>query len=407
MNTQMLTTSSRFTALQKLPRHNRAFLQALKAIEFGRLTLITPEGERLVFIGSSKGPMADWRLSDWGVLDEFIARGEIGFADTYIDGRWSTSSLEELITFGLMNGGRLERFLHGQPWHALLLRLKYLLRGNTLQGSRRNVVAHYDLGNNFYKLWLDKSMTYSCALFEGSETRTIEQAQQAKYERVLNRLGAQSGQHILEIGCGWGGFAEVAAKKGIRVTALTLAPAQAAYARERLAREGLDHLVNVELMDYREVKGQFDHVVSIGMFEHVGEKYWPTYFNTIRSHLKPGGKAIVQTIILGDRLYKDLGNVTGVIEYYIFPGGMLPCRSRFLEEARNASLVCSDTYSFGQDYVQTLTHWLNQFEASLDSVKAYGYDDRFIRMWRFYLTSCIASFRSRRTSVMQAELMHE
>ncbi len=403
---QTLTSSTGYTTVQKLPRHNQAFLRALKTIEFGRLTLITPEGERMAFTGASKGPLADWRLSDWGVLDEFMVRGEIGIADTYIDGRWSTSGLEELITFGLMNGGRLERFFHGQPWHVLMLRLKYLLQGNSMRGSRRNVVAHYDLGSNFYKLWLGKSMTYSCALFEGDESRSLEDAQQAKYERVLQRLGAQRGQHILEIGCGWGGFAEAAASKGVRVTALTLAPVQAACAREKLASAGLDHLVSVEVMDYREIKGQFDHVVSIGMFEHVGECHWAEYFDTIRSRLKPGGKAMIQTVMLGDRLYRDTGNITGVIEYYISPGAMLPCRMRFLDDVHDADLACTDMYTFGQDYVTTLTHWLKRFEANLDSVRAYGYDERFIRLWRFYLTSCIASFRSRRTSVMQAELMH-
>lgn len=406
MNSNTATSAIGFDISRPAYKKNRAFLQALETIEYGKLTLITPDGNRMVFAGTAQGPVADWQIYDWRVFDDFIARGEFGFADTYIDGRWTSRSLEALITFGLMNTDRLEQFFHGRPFYALWLRLKYMLLNNSVRGSRRNVVAHYDLGNNFYKLWLDKGMTYSCGLFEGDNSRTLEDAQQAKYDRILRKLDAKPGQHILEIGCGWGGFAEAAAKQGVYVTAITLASTQAAYARARFERLSLDHLASVELVDYRKIDGIFDHIVSIGMFEHVGERYWPVYFDTIRKCLKPGGKAMVQTITLDDEIFEKLGHLTGVIEYYIFPGGMLPSRNRFLEHAKAAGLHCRETYAFGQDYAITLAHWLKQFEAQLPAVRQLGYDERFIRLWRFYLASCIASFKSRRTSVMQAELTH-
>jgi cyclopropane-fatty-acyl-phospholipid synthase len=380
--------------------------QAFEKIEFGRLIVTTPEGEQREFIGSSAGPSARWSIYDQHVLAEVVARGEIGFAESYIQKRWDSRELTQLITLLLLNSPVLEHYFHGKLLHFLGLQLKYRLTRNSLAGSQRNIKRHYDLGNDFYSLWLDNSMTYSCALFEGDASRSLEEAQQAKYQRILSKLSAKPGDHILEIGCGWGGFAEAAARQGLRVTAITLSAKQAEYASERLKRCKLDTLVKVVLKDYRKVDGQFDHIVSIGMFEHVGHRYWPVYFRAIKRLLKPGGKAMIQTITLDDDLFEKLGSTTGFIEKYIFPGGFLPSKRRFRQAAGKAGLNLHEIYAFGGDYARTLTCWLNRFESQLKEVKALGYDETFIRMWRFYLASCIASFASRRSDVMQAEITH-
>jgi cyclopropane-fatty-acyl-phospholipid synthase len=408
MATQTLYHPARFRLPSDIPGHgrHRPFLEALQHIEYGRLTLVTPEGETFAFAGPQPGPAAHLKLHDWQALGDLVARGEIGFAEAYIEERWSSADMPALLTFGLINSPSLEHFFHGRPWYALWLRLSHLLHANSKEGSRRNVMAHYDLGNDFYKLWLDESMSYSCALFEGNTSRSLEAAQAAKYQRVLRTIAAAPGDHILEIGCGWGAFAEVAARRKIRVTAITLSKEQAHYARQRLYRAGLHHMVSVQLADYREVAGSFDHIVSIGMFEHVGERYWPTYFKTLKERLRPGGRALIQSIMLDDFLFESLRGHTGFIEQYIFPGGMLPSKSRFYATAAKAGLSCPEMYAFGQDYVLTVRHWLTRFEAHTDKIRALGYDEAFIRLWRFYLASCIASFASRRTDVVQAALVH-
>jgi len=382
------------------------FLVALKGVEHGRLVMATPENNILEFSGLKEGPEAHLFLKDWQVLDDLIARGEIGFAENYIDKKCDSDDLAALLTFSLLNAPVLERFFHGKPLYALWLRLKNSLRGNSLNGSRKNIMEHYDLGNDFYSLWLDKSMTYSCGLFDGDESRSLEEAQAAKYRRILNKLSAKPGEHILDIGCGWGGFAEAAAKQGLHVTAITISKEQADYAKERMQKAGLDNLVSVELTDYREIKGKFDHVVSIGMIEHVGQQYWPVYFETVKKALKPGGKAMIQSITLDCSLFEELGSATGFIEHYIFPGGMLPSKSRFRMNAEQAGLKCREMFAFGEDYARTLKHWLSRFESNKDKVLALGFDEPFLRLWRFYLSSCIASFLSKRSDVMQAELVH-
>lgn len=381
-------------------------VKALRCIDHGDLTLISPEGDVLNFLGRSKGPAARLSVKDWGVLNDLMARGEIGFAEAYMDGRWDSPDLPALLTFGMVNNAALEQFFYGKPLYAIWLRLKYFMRENSLQGSRRNIMQHYDLGNDFYSMWLDRSMTYSCALFEGDGARELEDAQQAKYRRILNKLGAKPGDHVLEIGCGWGGFSVAAAKQGLKVTAVTISPAQAEYAKQYITREGLSHLANVELCDYREIRGMFDHVVSIGMFEHVGEKYWPDYFRAIKQHLKNGGTAMVQTITLDAHLFETLRGVVGFIEAYIFPGGMLPSKFHFEQAVENEGLTCGEMFNFGEDYAITLRHWLARFEANRQAIAGLGFDERFIRLWRFYLSSCIACFISRRTDVMQATLLH-
>lgn len=406
MITQTLPRMHGLTIPLPVRKRRQPFLDALEHIAYGRLSLITPDTKTLEFAGVEKGPTAHMRIYDWEVLDDLVARGEMGLVTAYMDGRWDSSDLPGLVTFALANSGSLERFFYGQPWYALMSRLRYMLHGNSLQGSRNNIMAHYDLGNDFYKLWLDESMTYSCALFDGDGTRSLEQAQKAKYRRVLEKISASPGDHILEIGCSWGGFAEEAARCGLKVTGLTLSSEQACYAMERIYSAGQHRRVSVKLADYREITGQFDHIVSIGMFEHVGERYWPIYFDTIRERLKPGGKALIQSITLDDYLFQSLHNYTGFMEQIIFPGGMLPSKSAFYNAITKAGLECREMFSFGQDYAHTIRHWLARFDAQKARIKALGHDEAFVRLWRFYLASCIASFTIHRTDVMQAELTH-
>lgn len=406
MNTQALSINRYFSIPKLVSNRRHPLFDALEHITYGHLTLATPEGNLYAFSGPEHGPLAHLRLFDWQVLDDFIRRGEIGLAEAYVQGRWESENLADLLTFGLMNTRSLEKYFYGKPWYALVSRLRGMLQVNTVKGSRRNVLSHYDLGNDFYQLWLDKSMTYSCGLFGDKPQRTLEEAQAAKYERILRKLTAKPGQHILEIGCGWGGFAEAAARHGLQVTAITLSDEQANYAKKRMVNEGLVHLVDIQLVDYRQVSGAYDYIVSIGMFEHVGEAYWDTYMETLKTRLVHGGKAMVQSITLDDHIFETCHDHVGFIEQVIFPGGMLPSKQRFCEVASKAGLQCREMFSFGKDYVLTLEHWLARFQAHKKEVKALGYDDAFLRLWTFYLSSCIAAFASKRSDVMQAELTH-
>jgi cyclopropane-fatty-acyl-phospholipid synthase len=274
-----------------------------------------------------------------------------------------------------------------------------IVRRNSLKGSKRNIESHYDVGNDFYALWLDKSMTYSSALF-GDKTKSLEAAQGNKYERILGRI-AKSGQSILEIGCGWGGFAERAIAYGHKVTGLTVSPSQYRFAAERVKGAA-----DILLEDYRKVRGRFDAIVSIEMFEAVGEQYWPQYFRAVADRLKRGGRALIQTITVRDDLFADYRLRSDFIRHYVFPGGMLPSLQRFREEAERAGLKVVDQFAFGQDYAQTLRQWSQRMAERTPEIKAMGHDDRFLRNWQYYLNICAASFQVGRTDVVQVELVH-
>lgn len=382
-------------------------LDILEAGHHGKLTLHTPEGQVYTYDGHDHPDVqACLYLNNWSILDAVLMRGEIGFAESYIDNAWESDNLPALLIWTSMNIDLFEDYLYGRPFYVLWMRFKALFSANSLNGSKRNILKHYDLGNDFYALWLDKSMTYSGGLFGGDPSLSLEEAQQAKYNRILGQLHAQEGDHILEIGCGWGGFAEVAARRGMRVTSITISDKQKNHAQDRIKAAGLDHLAEIKFQDYREVTGQFDHIVSIGMFEHVGMGYWPVYFKTLQRCLKPGGTALVQTILLDDMIFEKTLHKHGFIETYIFPGGQLPSKSRFCASAQKAGLLCQDIFPFGQDYALTLRHWLQNFEANRDSIEEMGHSPAFIRMWRFYLASCIAAFTTRRTNVAQFTLQH-
>jgi cyclopropane-fatty-acyl-phospholipid synthase len=385
----------------------RLFLQMLARLRHGSLRLRTPEGETLVFNGAGAGPAADLELRDWGVCGELLRGGDVDFADAYVEGRWEASDPAALLQLAAVNERALEQAIHGRWWMRAILGLRHALNANTRRGSRRNIEAHYDLGNDFFRLWLDRGMTYSAALFAGDRNSSLEQAQQAKYERILERVGARPGERILEIGCGWGGFAEhAAASRGCRVHGVTLSPSQLAWARERIARRGLGHLVTLELRDYRDLKGCYDHVVSIEMFEAVGERWWGAYFDKLASVLAPGGRAVVQVITIADALFRRYRQGSDFIQQRVFPGGMLPSQSAFRARAGASGLAVTDSYAFGTDYAETLRRWERTFQERASEVLELGFDERFLRLWRFYLAYCEAGFRSGRTDVVQFDLAH-
>ncbi len=371
------------------------WLAALKRIACGSITFIAPGGEAFEFTGAESGPAAQFRIHDWGVIERVVARGDIGLGEDFIAGAWETPDLETLISFFLLNMDELEGFAHGSFLNRLAFTIhNTLVRRNSLSGSKRNIEAHYDVGNDFYALWLDETMTYSSALFAGNES--LPQAQRRKYERILSRVNGS--RSVLEIGCGWGGFAEQAVDAGYDVTGLTISPSQHAFANKRLNSKA-----DIRLQDYREVRGKFDSIVSIEMIEAVGERYWSNYFRTIAERLKTGGHAMIQAIVMPDDLFAGYRRRSDFIRHYVFPGGMLPSVARLSEEAGRAGLKIVDTYRFGHDYAKTLRVWSERMMAREAEIHALGHDDRFLRNWQFYLGICAAAFAVDRTDVVQLE----
>jgi cyclopropane-fatty-acyl-phospholipid synthase len=360
-----------------------------------------PDGSTRSF--GDGAPEAELSISNWTVFDEVLRRGDIGFAQAWIDGHWDSEHLDQVLGLMVANRAHLEAAIYGTWWGQLFDRIRHLFNRNTRSGSRRNISAHYDLGNDFYKLWLDPSMTYSSALFEGCEDRSLEAAQQAKNRRMLAELGLAPGQSLLEIGCGWGGMAEAASAQGLTVTGLTLSREQREFAIERLERIGADR-AQILLKDYRDESGQYDGIVSVEMFEAVGEAWWPAYFQCLRRCLKPGARAVIQTIVIADPLFERYRRGTDFIQQYVFPGGMLPSPSRFEMLAGEAGLEVKARLAFGHDYAQTLSMWRSRFLSVLPQVREQGFDRRFIRTWDFYLAYCEAAFRHESTDVIQYTL---
>ena len=407
-----MTTVDRSFANRELasaPPTASMFFSLLERMEYGRLALTTPDGITRHFGGGNitddYPAEAEMRVRDWRVFRDVITGGDVAFADAYMAGRWHTGDLTALLTVVANNQRALEFAFYGRWWRQLAFRLRHLLRSNSRRRARQNVIAHYDLGNDFYRLWLDPTMTYSAAMFGADTKSTLADAQRAKYASVLHQIAPAAGAHLLEIGGGWGGFAETAASAGCRVTAISLSDAQTAHARERISRRGLGERVDFSIQDYRDVRGQYDGVASIEMFEAVGERYWPAFFGTLRRVLKPGARACLQTITIADDRFERYRQTSDFIQQYIFPGGMLASPSRFAAEVHAAGLVIQNVYRFGQDYAETLKRWLAAFDARIDQVRAQGFDQRFIRCWRFYLAYCAAGFVSETTNVAQYTLI--
>lgn len=385
------------------PRLVRPLLASLERITVGTLQLETPEGYELRF-GDGGEPRADLQLTRWSALRHIFRHGDIGLAECYRDGLVKTGDLTQLIRLGIQNQTALDRAIHGHSLLNLGYRLRHLLRRNSRNGSARNIQAHYDLGNDFYRLWLDPTMTYSSACFSDRCKDDLTAAQQAKYQRMLELVDARPGDSILEIGCGWGGFAEYAASQGIQVHGVTLSHEQLSYARNRIAQAGLEALVTFELRDYRDLQGQYDHIVSIEMLEAVGEAYWPGYFRQLRALLKPGGRAALQSIVIDEAQFDLYRRGTDFIQQYIFPGGMLPSPERIAEQAQTQALQIERVEAFGADYAETLRRWRKRFEANLEGVRRLGFDNAFIRLWRFYLAYCEAGFDEGRIDLVQVSL---
>jgi len=370
-------------------------LRTLERLERGRLEVSLPGGRRHAF-GETNAPAVDLEVRGLGAFTRVLRSGDIGFAEGYLEGEWTTSNLPRLLTLLAANREPLDKPIYGGVLGRLLHRLLDLARSNTRAGSRRNIAAHYDLGNDFYSLWLDRTMTYSSALFAGEPGRSLEDAQRAKLSRALDRLAPGGEGRILEIGCGWGSFAELAADRGYRLTGLTLSKAQLAYARARL-----DGRATLQLRDYRDEHGHYDAVVSIEMIEAVGERWWPAYFGKIAEALPRGGRALVQAIVIDDALFARYRRGSDFIRRYVFPGGMLPSPSRIAGEAARAGLEVADAFAFGKDYARTLALWRERFLARWPEARALGYEERFRRLWEFYLAYCEAGFAAGSTDVVQ------
>lgn len=382
-----------------MPLSSRLFLALLRKIRHGHLTLTLPDGTSQVYGDPHDAPAATLHLHDWRACQAILRAGDIGFADA-LRAQWVDSpDLTALMRLAIRNEAAAAT-LHGGPFARLWYALRHRLRRNTRDGSRRNIHAHYDLGNAFYGLWLDPTMTYSAACFEGRPQRSLADAQAAKYQRIVDTLGLARGMRVLEIGCGWGGFALHAARLGLRVHAVTISQAQYAMTVERVMAAGLGDCVEVSLRDYRELEGQYDAIVSVEMFEAVGEAFWPVYFATLRRLLKPGARALVQSITIADAQFERYRTSSDFIRETIFPGGMLPSPGRFVSAARLARLDAQAVFAFGRDYAQTLRLWRAAFDTHLDKVRALGFDEAFIRIWRLYFAYCEAAFDEDRTDVM-------
>ena len=385
----------------KVPAQVQFLLRMLSRLEHGSLKLECPDGKLLKF--GNEDPAVTLSLSSWEPFLAAIRSGDIGFAESYLQGEWQTDNLAKLIELFIHNRNALESAIYGSWWGSLLYRIKHLFNRNSRAGSRRNIHAHYDIGNSFYTLWLDPSMTYSSALFAQPEF-TLQQAQYAKYERIFSEINGSADSRILEIGCGWGGFAELAAKKGARITGLTLSTEQLDFAQKRLNDAGVSERTELRLQDYRDTDGEYDGIASIEMFEAVGEEYWDSYFACIAKNLKTGGRACIQTITIADDLFERYRKGTDFIQQYIFPGGMLPSPSIFRAHAQRHGLSVVNELAFGLDYARTLRLWDHAFEEALPAVQAQGFDERFIRTWKFYLAYCEAGFRAGSIDLFQFTL---
>ena len=388
-----------------LPRAATRLLGLLTRLKIGTLTLHAPDGNCQVF-GTHEAPFAALHIHRWSVCAEVLKSGDIGFAEGYMAGDWDTPDLAGLLRLLIANRTQIEGAIYGHWLGRLLYRVKHLLNRNNRSNSRKNIHAHYDLGNAFYELWLDGTMNYSSAWFEGDHTQDMADAQKAKVRRALRMVNAKPGDRVLEIGCGWGALAEAATTEfGAQITGVTLSTEQLAFANARMQSHGVQQRADLRLQDYRDIDdGPYDAVCSIEMIEAVGQEYWPTYFQTIARMLKPGGRACIQSITIDDALFERYLHSTDFIQQYIFPGGCLPSPSEFRKQAQAAGLQVVDELNFGPDYAETLRRWRDTFLAAKAQVLQLGFDERFIRTWEFYLAYCEAAFDEASIDVVQYTL---
>ena len=384
-----------------LPRYFAAAFETTRHLKRGRLDFRLPDGRIFRAEGPNPSPAAEITIINPDCFARLIRDGDLGFSEAYMEGWWTTPDLMGFMD--LVHSGNSELY-DAFPGFAMVRayeRLRFRLKSNSKRQARKNIACHYDLGNEFYKLWLDDSMTYSSALFRSGQ-ESLEKAQEQKYASMVDQMDAKPGDHVLEIGCGWGGFAEYAAgQRGLRVTGLTISQAQHDYAVERIRRAGLQDRVEIKLQDYRDVQGVYDGIASIEMFEAVGEKYWPVYFATVMARLRPGARATLQIITMQDARFEVYRKSVDFIQKYIFPGGMLPSPAVLRLEIERAGLNLLGSMQFGKSYSQTLRRWHETFNARWGEVAGLGFDERFRRMWNFYLTSCAGAFEGGNCDVTQ------
>lgn len=398
--------TTKMTKKQSIPMIARKLFDALEDLEYGTLRLRDPQGNLHIF--GQGAPEVDFEFKDWNVFNALAARGDIGLGETYVEGLWDCSSIDLLTQIAFKNAAVFDSKINGSFLNRVgLVLMNTIMRRNNRKGSRENIKSHYDVGNAFYRLWLDDSMTYSSALYQShnrNQVRSLEEAQDQKYGRLLDVVktsASGSSSKVLEIGCGWGGFAEKAADAGHDITAVTISKAQRDYSLSRLG-----HRADIRLQDYRDIKGVFDSIVSIEMIEAVGEKYWPIYFQKIKQCLSESGRAVIQAIIVEDDHFPKYRRRSDYIRHYTFPGGMLLCPKKINETARKTGLASQNLFRFGQDYATTLREWLARFNQAEPEIKKLGYSESFVRSWTFYLEVCAASFATGRTDVVHFELTH-
>jgi cyclopropane-fatty-acyl-phospholipid synthase len=404
------TSTTRTSATEAMPAAARRVLSLLQRLQHGTLHVQWPDGRVEQFgsvPASGKSLNATLHLHSYAPLTQALKSGDIGFAESYIAGEWTTNNLSELLQLLVANRRDMDELIFGSWLGRLYYRVRHLLHRNTRSNSKKNIHAHYDLGNAFYELWLDPTMNYSSAWFDNDHAKPMAEAQTAKVRRALRMVEAKAGDRILEIGCGWGALAELGGSEfGAHMSGVTLSHEQLAFANQRMQKLGLDSTSNLRLQDYRDIDdGPYDAICSIEMLEAVGQEYWDTYFESVARLLKSGGKACVQTIVIDDALFDRYVKSTDFIQQYIFPGGCLPCPREFRAHAERADLKVVDELAFGLDYAETLRRWRHQFMADKAQVLQLGFDERFIRIWEFYLAYCEAAFDQRNTDVIQFTLL--
>jgi cyclopropane-fatty-acyl-phospholipid synthase len=386
-------------------------LGLLAQLQSGHLKLTLPNQEVKEFGNRSDRLHAEIQILDWSVFKQVLSHGDIGFAESYIRGEWNTPDLQALLELTARNRTILDKAIFGSWIGSLAYRIRHWFRDNSKSGSRKNIHAHYDLGNAFYTLWLDPTMSYSSAWFSDGDKQSLMDAQRAKIARILESIHTKTGDHILEIGCGWGGFMEEALRNGNQITGLTLSTEQKVFADSRLEKvvaevDGSQQF-EVRLQDYRDCKEQFDGIASIEMFEAVGENHWGEYFEAIAKRLKAGGRACIQTIVIAEELFERYRHSTDFIQQYVFPGGMLPSASKFKAAAAKAGLEVESEFAFGNDYAKTLCLWRDSFNQKIEEIYHLGFDEAFVRLWNFYLMYCAAGFAEKNIDVMQYTLRHQ
>ncbi len=401
----VVTAANRRAALAGTPLFFKLACAFADRLQWGALRFDLPDGRSLQFNGREPADTTGIIIvNDFAFARRAVLGGDIGFFESFADGQWESPDITAVLYVFAMNADHLAEAFKAAPIFGWFDRVSHLLNKNTRSGSRRNIIAHYDLGNEFYRRWLDSTMTYSSARF-GESIYDLAEAQTNKYRTLAQSIELHPEESVLEIGSGWGGFAEFAAKEvGAKVTGLTISPSQLEFARERIFREGLSDRVEFRMQDYRDADGAYDKVASIEMFEAVGREYWSTYFRKVRNMLKPGGVAGFQIITIADRFFEAYSNSTDFIQRYVFPGGMLPSPEKLRGQIEKAGLTLQESSAFGVDYARTLSEWHRRFLAAWDDIAPMGFDERFKRLWRFYLSYCEAGFKAATTDVVQVSV---